>query len=287
MMLDGITLAGYHIEKGARSFAAYARAMIGDLGDGVKPYLKSWYMALKYDPRSLSLEGMDSATVVENFKEEDFGKSIPVTQWWNSKTPSDRGVVLGQLLIQDQAPNTYWNDLKNANKDKLTAFYAQQEQGGKPASAKDESPIVATYPSVEGTEIHVIKNQQGYAVNLWDSDAKEYMPQLRIYSGPDALAKATAYAEDIQTKANQQPAEPVAPTTPADPAAAPTMVTHMTSKGKTLTGVVRTDISYREAKEIDRFTFKKDGGYFIREQHLDALNAAHPQAAAGEPGRGR
>lgn len=280
MMLDGITLAGYHIEKGARSFAAYARAMIGDLGDGVKPYLKSWYMALKYDPRSLTMEGMDSATVVENFKEEDFGKSIPVTQWWNSKTPSDRGVVLGQLLIQDQAPNTYWNDLKNANKDKLTAFYAQQEQGDKPASAKDESPIVATYPSVEGTEIHVIKNQQGYAVNLWDSDAKEYMPQLRIYSGPDALAKATAYAEDIQTKANPQPAEPVAPTTPAEPAPAPKMTTHVTGKGKTLTGVVRTDISYKDAKDIDRFTFKKDGGYFIREEHLDALNAAHPQAPA-------
>jgi hypothetical protein len=46
----GITLAGYHIEKGARKFAAFAKAMLDDLGDGIKPYLKSFYMAAKYDP---------------------------------------------------------------------------------------------------------------------------------------------------------------------------------------------------------------------------------------------
>jgi hypothetical protein len=51
-LMDGITLAGYHIEKGARTFAAYARAMVDDLGDGVKPYLKSWYLGVAFDPRS-------------------------------------------------------------------------------------------------------------------------------------------------------------------------------------------------------------------------------------------
>lgn len=66
MMIDGITLAGYHIEKGARTFAAYARAMLADLGDGVRPYLKSWYMGVKYDPRAASLDGMDSAAAVES-----------------------------------------------------------------------------------------------------------------------------------------------------------------------------------------------------------------------------
>lgn len=51
----GITLAGYHIEKGARSFAAYARAMIEDLGAEVRPYLRGWYEAIRYYP------GMDAA----------------------------------------------------------------------------------------------------------------------------------------------------------------------------------------------------------------------------------
>lgn len=66
MLQAGITLAGYHIEKGARTFAAYARAMVADLGDAVKPYLKSWYMGVKYDPRAAAFEGMDSAADVES-----------------------------------------------------------------------------------------------------------------------------------------------------------------------------------------------------------------------------
>ena len=65
MLQAGITLAGYHIEKGARTFAAYARAMLGDLGEAVRPYLKSWYMGVKYDPRATGFDGMDSAAAVE------------------------------------------------------------------------------------------------------------------------------------------------------------------------------------------------------------------------------
>lgn len=65
MLQAGITLAGYHIEKGARTFAAYARAMVSDLGDAVKPYLKSWYMGVKYDPRAAAFKGMDAAADVE------------------------------------------------------------------------------------------------------------------------------------------------------------------------------------------------------------------------------
>ena len=57
----GITLAGYHIEKGARTFAAYAHAMVADLGDSVKSYLKSWYMGVKYEPRAAAFDGISSA----------------------------------------------------------------------------------------------------------------------------------------------------------------------------------------------------------------------------------
>ena len=62
----GLTLAGYHIEKGARTFAAFAKAMTDDLGNVVKPYLKSWYMGVKYDPRAAEFEGLDSAGKVES-----------------------------------------------------------------------------------------------------------------------------------------------------------------------------------------------------------------------------
>ena len=71
MLMDGLTLAGYHIEKGARTFAAFARAMVDDLGEGAKPYLKSWYMGVKYDPRAATFDGMSSAADVESTSLDD------------------------------------------------------------------------------------------------------------------------------------------------------------------------------------------------------------------------
>lgn len=67
MLQDGITLAGYHIERGARTFAAYARAMVEDMGDAVRPFLKSWYLGVKFDPRAAAIASeMDSAAAVES-----------------------------------------------------------------------------------------------------------------------------------------------------------------------------------------------------------------------------
>lgn len=47
------------------------------------------------------------------------------------------------------------------------------------------------------------------------------------------------------------------------------IVEHTTGKGKVLRGMIRTDLTLAEAKEIDPFTFKKNGGYFIRAKYLD------------------
>jgi N12 class adenine-specific DNA methylase len=64
----GITMAGFHIEGGSPTFASYARAMLDDLGEAVRPYLKSWYMAVKYDPRAGDFSAkMSTAGFVEEF----------------------------------------------------------------------------------------------------------------------------------------------------------------------------------------------------------------------------
>lgn len=57
-MQAGITLAGYYIEAGARSFADYSAKMIADLGDEIKPFLKSFYVAVKAWP-GFDTKGMD------------------------------------------------------------------------------------------------------------------------------------------------------------------------------------------------------------------------------------
>jgi hypothetical protein len=54
------------------------------------------------------------------------------------------------------------------------------------------------------------------------------------------------------------------------------VVEHTTQKGKVLKGVIRTDLSQDQAKEIDKFTWRKNGGYFIRLEHLAKLNEKYP-----------
>lgn len=104
MMMDGITLAGYHIEKGARTFAAYARAMLGDLGDGVRPYLKSWYMGVKYDPRAGGLQGMDDAATVEAADVETITENDDVPGA-NGGVESDRGDAAAGTTVGDPVPS--------------------------------------------------------------------------------------------------------------------------------------------------------------------------------------
>lgn len=68
MFALGIELAVYHIERGARKFADYARAMINDLGDEYRPRLKQFYNGVKNDPDYGHLESsMDSDEFVRAF----------------------------------------------------------------------------------------------------------------------------------------------------------------------------------------------------------------------------
>lgn len=49
----GAEMAVYHIERGAVKFADYASSMIKDMGDAIRPYLKSFYSSARYMPEAV------------------------------------------------------------------------------------------------------------------------------------------------------------------------------------------------------------------------------------------
>lgn len=59
LLVDGMTIAGAYIESGVRSFADYSKAMVGDFGESIKPYLLSFYEAARAYP-GIDKEGMSS-----------------------------------------------------------------------------------------------------------------------------------------------------------------------------------------------------------------------------------
>ncbi len=64
ILTAGIDLAGYHIEAGARKFTDYAKAMIDDIGDTIKPYLKSLYLAVRNYP-GVEKNGMNTEAEID------------------------------------------------------------------------------------------------------------------------------------------------------------------------------------------------------------------------------
>jgi hypothetical protein len=48
--LAGITLSGILIESGTKKFEDYVKAMISDIGPEIKPYLKQFYSAARFEP---------------------------------------------------------------------------------------------------------------------------------------------------------------------------------------------------------------------------------------------
>lgn len=89
----------------------------------------------------------------------------------------------------------------------------------------------------------------------------------------EAEKEAAPPAEEVSTEdatvAEEKPAHEI--------------VEHTTGKGKVLRGIVRTDLTGHQAAAIDPYTFRKNGGWFIREKHLEQA-AAVEGTPTYEPG---
>lgn len=73
----GIEMTAYHLEAGARKFVDYAKAMVNDIGDAIRPYLKSLYNAARDYPDVVQAGlnvGMSTSEEVSKFDVTNFDK---------------------------------------------------------------------------------------------------------------------------------------------------------------------------------------------------------------------
>lgn len=89
LLAMGAEMAAYHVEAGARKFGDFAKRMVNDLGDGIKPYLKAIYNAARDLPGMEALESqMDEYVTVKSadidelidHKANDNEENIPETK---------------------------------------------------------------------------------------------------------------------------------------------------------------------------------------------------------------
>ena len=140
MAIDGMTLAGAYIESGVRKFGDYAKLMIDDFGDNIKPQLLSFWEGAR-NWQGLDTEGMTS--VAESKREYD--------------------VLNADRVFDEEAPK---DDIKNSNygvadidnRDDADDILAE-------LASMDSTPAKAKYPQTVGSgpqmKTFVGENQSG------------------------------------------------------------------------------------------------------------------------------
>ena len=97
----GTEMAVYHLEKGSRKFAEYAKAMIADLGDSIRPYLKAFYNGAR-DLPEVSENGlntdMTSYDEVQKFDVANFDKS-GIDALATAETVTKEAEVAGEVEV--------------------------------------------------------------------------------------------------------------------------------------------------------------------------------------------
>lgn len=182
----GISMAVYHIERGARKFTEYAKAMIDDMGDDIRPYLKSFYNGVRDLPEAIKAEldrDMSSYEEVAGIDVANFDKP--------SKDIMEQAAqIAAETEVEKQA--------EEANKklvDERNARRTMDKKSFRPATEADVEGNGLVY--YEGKPTHVMmivrKGEQVGAAQFGES----YIDRVYLTNGKDAKL------EDLQVEDEQ------------------------------------------------------------------------------------
>ena len=118
----GTEMAVYHIEKGARKFAEYATAMIADLGDVIRPYLKAFYNGAK-DLPEVAENGLNADMTpydeVQKFDVANFDKksidALATAETITREAEVEQEAEIAQERIKKSRPARKKNEKKTVN----------------------------------------------------------------------------------------------------------------------------------------------------------------------------
>ena len=118
----GTEMAVYHIEKGTRKFAEYATAMIADLGDAIRPYLKAFYNGAR-DLPEVAENGLDADMTpyeeVQKFDVANFDKTsidaLATAETITREAEVEQEAEIAQERIKKSRPARKKNEKKAVN----------------------------------------------------------------------------------------------------------------------------------------------------------------------------
>lgn len=125
----GTEMAVYHLEKGARKFAEYATAMIEDLGEAVRPYLKSFYNGAR------NLPEVESSQIAADMTPYDEVQQFDVATL--GKEHSDPFTV-AEIIVAEQA---HEQEAEQAKREIINQRNIERRKGDEERSANTQTIV--------------------------------------------------------------------------------------------------------------------------------------------------
>ena len=168
----GIEMTVYHLEKGARKFAEYAKAMIADLGDVIRPYLKAFYNGARDLPEveesGLSAD-MTSYDEVRTFDVANFDKE-------NTDPFATAETVVAEQTIQEQADGVKQEIINHRNNERRK----ENEQTTADTEAIASQAEVTANKAESDIEAATTEQQVNDGISLIDDQLEKVNQQLAL-----------------------------------------------------------------------------------------------------------
>ena len=221
----GTEMAVYHIEKGLRKFSDYSKAMIDDLGDAIRPYLKSFYNGARDLPEvgeNRWDKDMTTYEDVRSFDVANFDKPVPDIMD-AAETVVKETEIAGQASAaekkiknsrkkrtdnKDKPLPLYGNDLFTPNNIKYNEQGNSRADQGVGRKAREEgrgSERGGDRGGVHGSD--VLDTERGRGIPISDSDKRPVVRNQNNFSFPEKgielpsgdISKLKANIEAIET----------------------------------------------------------------------------------------
>lgn len=221
----GTEMAVYHIEKGLRKFSDYSKAMIDDLGDAIRPYLKAFYNGAR-DLPEVGDNGWDKDMTayedVRSFDVANFDKPVPdimdaaetvvreteIARQASAAKKKIKNSRKKQTDNKDKPLPLYGNDLFTPNniKDNEQGNSRADQGVGRKAREEDRgSERGGDRGGVHGSD--VLDTERGRGIPISDSDKRPVVRNQNNFSFPEKgielpsgdISKLKANIEAIET----------------------------------------------------------------------------------------
>jgi N12 class adenine-specific DNA methylase len=148
----GTEMALYHIERGARKFTEYAKAMIEDLGDAIRPYLKAFYNGAR------DLPEVEANGWSEDLTPYDEVRTIDIA---NFDKPSVDALATAEMVVKEHEAEQQAEETKK----QISETRNKNRNETKQQTAADTQAITSEATAIASETESVIRTGEENAIN--------------------------------------------------------------------------------------------------------------------------